>query len=130
MRPYCGNCIYFNPADKTSVGCKCTNPALEERRNNDTASYKAPSAGQACRHFINDPNKDYFPIRPGLPGLTPEEKAAYKAAATLKAYCNNHDECDGCLFMDEREYVYYCDLEGTDICGWDLKATLKRRNGK
>ena len=130
MRQYCGNCIWYDPADKTSIGCRCINPALRKRRKNDTASYKAPSAGKGCRHFLNDPSKDYIPVRPGLPGFTPEEKNAYKAAETLKTYCNSHDECDGCIFKEEIDCVIYCDLEGTEVCGWDLKATLKRRIGK
>lgn len=56
----CGNCLYFCPQEKTSVGCKCANYHMNKRRHTNTASLKQPSS-VPCSQYIKDPDKTYIP---------------------------------------------------------------------
>ena len=56
----CGNCLYFCPQEKTSVGCNCANYHMNKRRHTKTASLKQPSSAP-CSQYIKDPDKTYIP---------------------------------------------------------------------
>ena len=109
MKQYCGNCKYWNREDKTSVGCRCECPGLTKYRHHHSSSYKQPSNGTKCTHFLMDSSKNYKP----------------KKGQQMKKYCiaymgtNKHG-----TFVDN-EIVWMDDAKVTESDIFKIKDSLK-----
>ena len=116
----CGNCLYFCPQEKTSVGCNCANYHMNKRRHTKTASLKQPSSAP-CSQYIKDPDKTYIPKL-----ITPARLVRDNSRpASYKFRCTSCGEI--CYYHTANGKIKEC---GYNFCPWCGKRNAKENDNE
>ena len=116
----CGNCLYFCPWEKTSVGCRCSNDYMNKRRLKDTESLKQPSSAP-CSQYIRDHNKNYIPKL-----ITPARLVRDNSRpASYKFRCTSCGEI--CYYHTANGKIKEC---GYNFCPWCGKRNAKENDNE